>query len=125
LGAPGRPVVAIVGDGGLQFSFAELTSAVEARVPVILMLHDNKGYGEIKSYMVTRGIPPLGVDILTPDLEAVARACGWTSSRLIAPADLATGLHAAKAGGAPHILIFGDDFRQAMAKARTAPVIAR
>ncbi len=111
LGAPGQPVVAFVGDGGLQFSIAELTSAVEARVPIILMLHDNKGYGEIKSYMIERGIPPLGVDILTPDLAAIARASGWKTSLLAEPADLKGQLAAANDAGAPHMLIFGDEFR--------------
>lgn len=108
LGAPGRPVVALVGDGGLQFSVAELASAVEARVPVILMLHDNSGYGEIKSYMQSLGIPPLGVDILTPDLAAIAKACGWQTDRLTHPGQLGPKLQAAAASGVPSLLIFND-----------------
>jgi acetolactate synthase-1/2/3 large subunit len=84
LGAPHRPVVTLVGDGGLQFTSAELASAVEAKTPVIMILHDNSGYGEIKSYMQSLGIPPLGVDILTPDLAGIARACGWRTDRLYA-----------------------------------------
>jgi acetolactate synthase-1/2/3 large subunit len=75
--ADGRPVLALTGDGGLQFSLAELASAVEAKAPVILLLYDNQGYGEIKSAMIAQNVPPLGVDILTPDLPAIARACGW------------------------------------------------
>lgn len=111
LGAPGRPVVAFVGDGGLQFSIAELTSAVEAQVPIILMLHDNNGYAEIKSYMVAHGIPPLGVDILTPDLVAIARACGWATAFLAEPADLTCQLSAAASSGVPSLLMFNDRFR--------------
>lgn len=75
--AEGRPVLALSGDGGLQFSLGELTSAVEAGVQVILLLYDNQGYGEIKSAMLAQNVPPLGVDILTPDLAAIAAACGW------------------------------------------------
>jgi acetolactate synthase-1/2/3 large subunit len=116
LGTAGQPVVALVGDGGLQFSLAELSSAVEAQVPVILMLHDNKGYAEIKSYMIAKDIPPLGVDILTPDLEGIARGCGWTTTRLQAPADLTRELKAAAASGMPHLLIFDDVFRQGFAE---------
>ena len=114
LGAPGRPVVAFVGDGGLQFSLAELTSAVEAKVPILVMLHDNCGYGEIKSYMIEKNIPPLGADILTPDLIGIARACGWQTIRLERPADLQPNLKAAVAEGGPHLLIFRDSFRQAI-----------
>lgn len=121
LGAPGRPVVAFVGDGGLQFSLAELTSAVEARVPVILMLHDNNGYGEIKSYMLAQGIPPLGVDILTPDLVSIAQACGWKTARLGVSTDLTIRLKAAAASGLPFLLVFDDQFRLAFAKAKPGP----
>ena len=76
LAAPDRPVVALIGDGGLQFTLPELASAVEAGLPVIVLLWNNHGYGEIKTYMVERGIPPIGVDIYTPDLVAIARAYG-------------------------------------------------
>ncbi|MBL4915790.1 5-guanidino-2-oxopentanoate decarboxylase [Szabonella alba] len=75
--ADDAPVICLTGDGGLQFCLSELTSAVEARAPVIMLLHDNDGYAEIKSAMVAQNVPPLGVDILTPDLSAIARACGW------------------------------------------------
>ena len=112
LGAPNRPVVALVGDGGLQFSSAEFSSAVEAKTPIIMMLHDNSGYGEIKSYMQSLGIPPLGVDILTPDLAGIARACGWRTDRLDAPEQLASKLRAAVDLGLPSLLIFNDQFTQ-------------
>ncbi|CAH0140565.1 5-guanidino-2-oxopentanoate decarboxylase [Pseudomonas mediterranea] len=70
------PVVCLIGDGGLQFTLPELASAVEARVPVIVLLWNNQGYEEIKKYMVNRGIEPVGVDIYTPDFIGVAKALG-------------------------------------------------
>ncbi len=71
-----RPVVCLIGDGGLQFTLPELASAVEARIPVIVLLWNNQGYEEIKKYMVNRAIEPVGVDIHTPDFVAIARAMG-------------------------------------------------
>lgn len=106
LASPARAVVALVGDGGLQFSLAELVSAVEAEVPVILMLHDNSGYGEIKSHMLAHGITPLGVDILTPDLAGILRACGWQAERLQSLDDLQAKLIAAARSGQPSAVIF-------------------
>ncbi|WP_434578283.1 5-guanidino-2-oxopentanoate decarboxylase [Pseudomonas sp. Z5-35] len=70
------PVVCLIGDGGLQFTLAELASAVEARTPIIVLLWNNQGYEEIKKYMLNRAIEPLGVDIYTPDFIAVAKALG-------------------------------------------------
>lgn len=75
--ATGEHVICISGDGGLQFCLGELASAVEAKAKVILILHDNDGYGEIKFYMQAKDIPLNGVDIFTPDLAKIAEACGW------------------------------------------------
>ncbi|WXL26446.1 5-guanidino-2-oxopentanoate decarboxylase [Ectopseudomonas mendocina] len=76
LGAPEQQVVAIIGDGGLQFSSAELLSAREAGVGLLIVLWNNQCYGEIRDYMQARQVPPLGVDILTPDFSALAAAYG-------------------------------------------------
>ena len=111
VGQPGRPVVSLVGDGGLQFSVAELASATEAKTPVILMLHNNNGYGEIKSYMVSQNIPPLGVDIYTPDLLAIGKAYGWHAEVLAHYADLPVALKAAASRDTPTMLLFGDEAR--------------
>ena len=74
LAMPERAVVALVGDGGVQFSSAELIAAQEAGLGVILVLWNNRCYGEIRDYMTARDIAPLGVDILTPDFAALAKA---------------------------------------------------
>jgi acetolactate synthase I/II/III large subunit len=86
LACPERPVVCLIGDGGLQFSLAEIASAVEAGIAVAIIVWNNAGYGEIKSFMADRGIPQIGVDIFTPDFVAAALALGCAASR---PADCA------------------------------------
>ena len=94
---PGRPVVALVGDGGLQYSLPELASAVESRVPVVVLVWNNRAYGEIRNYMVDSGIAPIGVELHTPDLVAVARGYGCAAERASNPDHLAALL--AEAGG--------------------------
>ncbi|MGH6891032.1 MAG: 5-guanidino-2-oxopentanoate decarboxylase [Dongiaceae bacterium] len=88
LAAPDRPVVCIVGDGGLQFTIQELASAREIGAPVIVLLWNNNGYGEIKSYMISRQIHPIGVDIYTPDFQLLAKGFGCEAIKLKNPADL-------------------------------------
>ena len=88
LAQPQRPVVALVGDGGLQFSSSELIAAREAEIGVILLVWNNQCYGEIRDYMHARDIEPLGVDILTPDFEALARSCHVEHCRAATPAQL-------------------------------------
>ena len=70
------PAVCLIGDGGIQFTLPELASAVEAQVPLIVLLWNNQGYEEIKRYMVNRAIEPVGVDIHTPDFLTIAKGFG-------------------------------------------------
>lgn len=80
--ALGGPVVCLAGDGGLQFTLAELGTAVEERLPVIVLVWDNRGYGEIRDYMRRAGIAPVGVDLHTPDFVAVAKGYGMEAVRM-------------------------------------------
>ena len=91
-GHAGGPVLCLIGDGGLQFTLSELASAVEARTPIIVLLWNNQGYGEIKKYMLNRAIEPVGVDIYTPDFIGVAKALGCAALSVEGPAQLRTAL---------------------------------
>jgi acetolactate synthase-1/2/3 large subunit len=104
LAAPDRPVVCVAGDGGFQFTLQELGSAKEIEAPVIVVLWNNQGYGEIKSYMISKQIQPIGVDIFTPDFQLLAKAFGCEAVKLGDPADLPALLHAARARKAPTII---------------------
>jgi acetolactate synthase-1/2/3 large subunit len=103
----GRTVVCLAGDGGLQFSLAELGTAVEAGVKIILLLLNNQGYGEIKSAMRGAGIAPVGVDLFTPDFCRIAEAYSWSAIRLGATDDLAAALKAAEEQDGPSLIEIG------------------
>jgi acetolactate synthase-1/2/3 large subunit len=104
LAAPQRPVVVLIGDGGLQFTIAELASAVEAQIPLIVLLWNNDGYGEIKTYMVDRQIKPIGVDIFTPDFLAIAKGFGCGATRPGSVDELVSALRQAATGKAPMVI---------------------
>lgn len=94
-GQPDRQVVALTGDGGLQFSINELATAVSLQRPLPVVVFDNAGYGEIRAQMVERGDRPLAVDLTTPDLPAIARAYGGTGCTVATPDELETALRTA------------------------------
>lgn len=108
LAQPDRPVVCLAGDGGLQFSLAELGAAVEAGVRVVLLLLNNFGYAEIKQFMAQKGIAPVGVDLFTPDFQGLARAYGWHAERLPDMGDLPPMLAAAAARPGPSLIEWRD-----------------
>lgn len=104
LAAPGCPIVCLVGDGGLQFTLAELGTAVETGARLIVILLNNRGYGEIRGAMLARGIKPVGVDLHTPDFQAIARAYGCASERLDRPESLPSVLQRAAARTLPTLI---------------------
>jgi acetolactate synthase-1/2/3 large subunit len=106
--ATGGPVVCIAGDGGLQFTITDLGTAVEEGLQVIVLVWNNRGYGEIKSYMQGRGITPVGVDLHTPDFAAIARAYGMPGVRMESLDALPTLLGEAVARQGPTLIEFDE-----------------
>ncbi|MFL5337221.1 MAG: 5-guanidino-2-oxopentanoate decarboxylase [Geminicoccaceae bacterium] len=104
LAAPDRPVVVLVGDGGLQYTLPELAAAVEAATPVIVLVWNNRAYGEIRTYMHDHGIAPIGVDLYTPDLLAIGRGYGCAADRARDHGHLAELLAAARRRGRPSLM---------------------
>ena len=72
-----RPAVALVGDGGLGMTLAELETAVRERARVIVIVFDNQRYGTIRMWQERRGSGQGVATELGPvDFAAIARACG-------------------------------------------------
>ena len=82
LGTPGRPVICLIGDGGLQFTLAELGSALDCGAEVIFLVWNNRGYQEIENAMVDADIVPRGVKPSAPDFVKVAKAYGMRVERV-------------------------------------------
>lgn len=104
LAAPEQPVIAIVGDGGLQFSLAELGSAVDEGVRVIFLTWNNHGYLEIESHMRSVGVTPVGVHPSAPDFVAIADAYGMKAERLEKANELAGALTRAQESDGPYLI---------------------
>jgi acetolactate synthase I/II/III large subunit len=92
LADPQAPVVCLTGDGGFQFTLAEIGAAKDAGTSVIFLVWNNDGYQEIESYMVENGIEPEGVKPTPPDFLKIADAFGLPSIRLLNVAELPTAL---------------------------------
>jgi acetolactate synthase-1/2/3 large subunit len=104
LAVPDRPVVALIGDGGIQFTLAELATAVELQLPLAIVLWNNKGYGEIKRYMAERQIPQIGVDIYTPDFQTLAKGFGCAAAKAESFEQLEELLRRAHRGSGPLLI---------------------
>jgi acetolactate synthase-1/2/3 large subunit len=103
VGAPGRPVIAVAGDGGLLFTIGEMSAAAELDLPLVLLLWNNGGYGEMRDEMDALGIPHVGTSASAHDYVAIARGFGWSAERA-GHADIATAIARAVARGTPSLI---------------------
>ena len=115
------PVVSLIGDGGIQFTIAELICAAELELPLIVLLWNNQGYGEIRRYMEEGGLPLIGVNIKTPNFEPLAAGFGAGYRRIIAKQQLLDALKEDIKGKQPIIYEVdeADDFLLEMGKTFT------
>jgi acetolactate synthase-1/2/3 large subunit len=101
----GRPVVVIQGDGGLMLSIGELATLAQERLPVVLCVFDDGGYGVLRSIQArTFEGRTIGVDLATPDFAAVARAMGVEGRRVSTPAQFREAFREAVASGGPTLI---------------------
>ncbi len=90
LAAPDRPVVALMGDGGIHYAITALWTAATYKVPLTIVVASNAEYGILKQFAKiehTTGVP--GLDLLRPGHcchgEKLRRSC---LTRLGAPETL-------------------------------------
>jgi acetolactate synthase-1/2/3 large subunit len=105
IAAPGRPVLAIAGDGGWLFTVAEMATAVDERLDLVLVLWDNRGYAQIRQSFDDVDAPRMGVDVSSADPAAIACGFGWTARRVEAPHDLQAAITQAFVEGGPQMVV--------------------
>jgi len=72
------PVIAMAGDGGLQYTIMELASAKESVTsPFVVLLWNNERLGQIWDDMEASGIEPIAVAMHNPDFAQLANAYGF------------------------------------------------
>jgi 5-guanidino-2-oxopentanoate decarboxylase len=92
-GAPQRPGLVLVGDGGFLYTAQELATAVEELdSPLVVLLWNNDALGQIRDDMVGLDIEPIGVLPRNPDFAALGRAFGCTVTQPQNLAELQTDL---------------------------------
>ncbi|MFJ2770262.1 thiamine pyrophosphate-dependent enzyme [Streptomyces sp. NPDC087300] len=82
LARPERPVVAVIGDGSIQYTLQALWTAARYRVPLTVVVLDNSEYGILKNWGRTLGAGSVpGLDLPGIDIMGLATAYGVTACR--------------------------------------------
>ena len=108
LALPGRPVVAVVGDGSAMYSVQALWTAAHLKLPITYVILNNRSYRILKERMVAfRGQRAFaGMEFHDPliDFTAMAKSMGVEAVRVAKPAEVDAALREAIASGAPRLV---------------------
>lgn len=83
-----RPAVVVVGDGAFQFNIQELQTVVRNRLPIKILLIDNRCHGSVRQFQeenLEGRYPTTVIDYDTPDFTRVAEAYGIRSREVSEP----------------------------------------
>ena len=74
---PDAMVVSVAGDGGFMFGVQELATAVQHKLGVIILLFNNKLFGNVRSMQENLyGNRVIATDLVNPDFVKLAHAYG-------------------------------------------------
>jgi acetolactate synthase-1/2/3 large subunit len=114
LARPEADVLALLGDGGVMFTIAELAAAAELHLPLPVVVVDNGGYGEIRNEMADRGEAVHAVALGSPDFPMLARALGCHGVALQRAEQLTDEVGKALAADRPTLLHIRESSRAAV-----------
>ncbi|MGW4162045.1 thiamine pyrophosphate-dependent enzyme [Streptomyces sp. NPDC004788] len=105
LRTPGNPVVVVVGDGGFLMNGSELITAVEAGLPLVVIVSDNRSYATIRLHQ-ERQFPgrAIATDLRNPDFARLAEAYGALGLTVTDPAEIKDALVTALRHDGPSLL---------------------
>lgn len=99
LADPSRPAVAVCGDGGFAMTMNGLMSALEHKIPIVVVILNNHALG-----WVLHGGGAFAAELNDFDHAAIARAMGCHGQRITDPAEIGPALRQAIAADRPTVL---------------------
>lgn len=88
LSYPGRQVISISGDGGLAMLMGEMLTVAQYKLPVKLLVADNRALAFVKWEMELAGLAPSETNLINPDFAQVAGAMGFHAETVTKPEEL-------------------------------------
>jgi acetolactate synthase-1/2/3 large subunit len=102
---PGRPVLAIAGDGGFMYQASELATAAQHGIAVVVVVFDNGAFGNVRLIQRERfGGRLIASDLRNPDFARLAESYGIAAFRAQNAAELEKAVIEALALGQPALV---------------------
>jgi acetolactate synthase-1/2/3 large subunit len=106
LAHPGRRVVVITGDGALGFYLAEMDSAVRHKLPIVLIVGNDAGWGlerELQSF-ANPGAPTVGCELRWARYDLIMKAFGGGGETIERLEEVRPAVERAFASGLPYCI---------------------
>jgi pyruvate oxidase len=104
LAFPNRQVIALVGDGGFAMLMGDFLTAVQYKLPIVVVVFNNHKLGLIQMEQEVMGYPEFQTELHNPNFAAFAEACGGLGERITTSEQLIPSITRALASGQPYIL---------------------
>lgn len=95
LAFPDRQVWSLCGDGGLSMLLGDLSTIVQYKLPVKIVVFNNRSLGMVKLEMEVAGLPDWQTDMENPDFALVAKAMGMEGITVTDPDKVESALETA------------------------------
>lgn len=122
LAHPERPTVVMAGDGGLAVHLGELLTLAQERPRLTLVVFNDGGYGVLRNMQDRYFDRRSGVDLFTPDFEALAAATGLPYRRIASEEEAGPQIRAAVESDGPTLVEVDLDALGPMKNPFTPPV---
>jgi acetolactate synthase-1/2/3 large subunit len=99
IGRPDRLMVAFVGDGGMMAAMNALDTVRSEKIPLMLVVMDDGGYGADRYIFERAGRHTHVADMDTPDLVSIARAYGLAAHKVTSGAGMETAMRSVERQG--------------------------
>ncbi|CDQ20917.1 acetolactate synthase large subunit [Halobacillus karajensis] len=114
MAAPDRKAVAVCGDGSFLMTGAELETAVRLKVPIIVLLWRDDGYGLIEWHQMKKFERPSYIEFGNPDFIKLAESFGMEAIQVNRTTDLRKALDQAVAMDTPVLIDCPVDYSENM-----------
>lgn len=101
---PNKQVIAMCGDGGISMLLGDLATVNQYKVPIKMIVFNNRSLGMVKLEMEVAGLPDNETDMINPDFALVAQAMGITSKNVTDPNEVEQAIQTALSTPGPYLL---------------------
>jgi pyruvate dehydrogenase (quinone) len=101
---PNKQVIAMCGDGGISMLLGDLATVNQYKVPIKMIVFNNRSLGMVKLEMEVAGLPDNETDMINLDFALVAQAMGITSKNVTDPNEVEQAIQTALSTPGPYLL---------------------